>query len=856
MKMKNGPWLSMSPSFRLWIILIKKEQLCNCKLCIDLDLHGALMKTIFLRFSALKGAKTRETMLKRACETYNVLNRRRIVLLPFTYTPKNASDLSKSASDQIAGPLEVPFFRIRFNHVAYSYLAFRPSSTFQEALDKLTEKFSDFAIIYPDVVAQSGYLHVLHTILKEVLKTGRTSAEGAKDLKDTLYSLSGWESSPTSSETSTNQGIINDALTSAVSGSMKFTGPATPERKPKNAAALIMEKRKVDGAGNKESRHRRRVVADDEPAIPSDLAQQAEEGKRMIANRRMTMLRDTVHLAEKTEVSISYSLPMVPSHSLQQGTIQHILDLLDYQISQMVDFPLFPYFRKCALLRLLFSESSCTADNLAKYSAAGIGQKTQSLSHQRSTSYGKMSISFDNLDSRCTLTKQDIDEWNPISRLPTVMTDSLPENWVVCAISLVTKETLPLFGASPSDVLYIVVTRWEKGLPAITMRIPVRSKTNKTVESLQEIHKKANRNQLHHAGARDYWNTRLQLNDDVAQVTESMENNLGYARALFLTAPADKTVDEALKGRMRSLRSLATKNSIEFNAPFVRLIALAGLYLSKNELEKFAVDLFGYDKEREWEVKTIVKFVLNKPVVTGSDICYERHPVVLIPDNNAFNLPWESMPILRNHPVSRMPSVATLNSHLDRYRRVLNTDNGFYILNPTADLMEMQKRFEKFFENERLNTWEGVSGKVPSKETIAAALSQRELIVYMGHGSGDGIFSSHLYSARDISANMFLIGCSSVRLQHGPMMDGTAFFNRCLMTGSRCILGNLWMVTSGCIDSMMSSLLTDLLSVSDKAEEKKGEKWFQALLAICRERTRSNFLVGAAPVVIGLPMVY
>lgn len=78
---------------------------------------------------------------------------------------------------------------------------------------------------------------------------------------------------------------------------------------------------------------------------------------------------------------------------------------------------------------------------------------------------------------------------------------------------------------------------------------------------------------------------------------------------------------------------------------------------------------------------------------------------------------------------------------------------------------------------------------------------------------------------------------------------------------SPCVMGNLWPVTSACIDQWLHNIMENLVDGKDDGKAKDGtvqkvKKSFLDLLAISRDRIKSNYIVGAAPVFIGLPMTY
>lgn len=75
-----------------------------------------------------------------------------------------------------------------------------------------------------------------------------------------------------------------------------------------------------------------------------------------------------------------------------------------------------------------------------------------------------------------------------------------------------------------------------------------------------------------------------------------------------------------------------------------------------------------------------------------------EQPIVLILDKNVQHLPWESLPILRDRQVSRLPNIAMLYQCISgRSRKVQigSPDSAFYLLNPSGDLIKTEKKLSE-----------------------------------------------------------------------------------------------------------------------------------------------------------------
>ncbi|CAI9103911.1 OLC1v1002504C4 [Oldenlandia corymbosa var. corymbosa] len=80
-------------------------------------------------------------------------------------------------------------------------------------------------------------------------------------------------------------------------------------------------------------------------------------------------------------------------------------------------------------------------------------------------------------------------------------------------------------------------------------------------------------------------------------------------------------------------------------------------------------------------------------------------PVILVLDSEVQMLPWESLPILRDEEIYRMPSVSSIRATLDRCHEifpVIDPLDSFYVLNPSGDLSKTQFEFEKWFKDQKI----------------------------------------------------------------------------------------------------------------------------------------------------------
>jgi hypothetical protein len=139
----------------------------------------------------------------------------------------------------------------------------------------------------------------------------------------------------------------------------------------------------------------------------------------------------------------------------------------------------------------------------------------------------------------------------------------------------------------------------------------------------------------------------------------------------------------------------------------------------------------------------------DQHVKESSSILQKRNPVILVLDGDLQTLPWENMSFLRNHPVSRVPSLnfirARVLQHLQSNSLPNVLKNGIdskkicYILNPSGDLKNAEEELAPLFKQQK---WVCIArGKPPTTEQIENALTTYDLLIYCGHNGGEQYIS-------------------------------------------------------------------------------------------------------------------
>lgn len=257
-----------------------------------------------------------------------------------------------------------------------------------------------------------------------------------------------------------------------------------------------------------------------------------------------------------------------------------------------------------------------------------------------------------------------------------------------------------------------------------------------------------------------------------------------------------------------------------------------------------------------------------------------RGSVILILDPHLQCLPFESMPCLVDQPVnqsinrmitwtdiatrldlvdrsavkqstkkavkpssrsSKSKSLPTSSAHQTKLQSIDQTGH-YYLLNPSGDLARTEELFNELLPS--IGFTNGDTGRLPAR--LIDRLVDRSLFLYIGHGSCDQhVARENIETLTEVGA-VLLMGCSSARLKLVTShLDGESMMTSFLKTGASCVVGNLWDVTDGDADRFTRSLLTNMRN-GDTVDESVSK---------ARDACKLKHLMGASPVVYGLPVV-
>lgn len=240
--------------------------------------------------------------------------------------------------------------------------------------------------------------------------------------------------------------------------------------------------------------------------------------------------------------------------------------------------------------------------------------------------------------------------------------------------------------------------------------------------------------------------------------------------------------------------------------------------------------------------------------------------VVLVLDRKSQAFPWESIPCLRKQSVTRVPTLSILADLLEQYyhpeidsvwpvvQASLDSDqnNGcYYILNPGRDLPKTQERFQSKLES--LQGWTGLTAQEPSESELVQMLETGDLVMYIGHGSGQQYIRAAKIKSLAQCCPTLLLGCSSGALQEAGDYDPWGTPVTYMIAGCPMLLANMWDVTDKDIDLFSTCMLERLGILPPPNPGLKPVSMGQAVTQ-SRDDCNLRFLNGAAPVVYGLPM--
>lgn len=321
------------------------------------------------------------------------------------------------------------------------------------------------------------------------------------------------------------------------------------------------------------------------------------------------------------------------------------------------------------------------------------------------------------------------------------------------------------------------------------------------------------------------------------------------------------------------------------------------------DLLYFVVDILQFNGERnaydeiDWDV--ILVDILDALKSDHSTVVpTEPRHTILILDKELELFPWEALPCLLDHPVTRMPSLGSIFERLDQmhsqtsgrqpsaYTITKSLVRGTYILNPSGDLKSTQETFSPILANNLPEpNYTSLIATPPSESQFASLLTQSDILLYIGHGSGAQYIRPRTIRALSACAVTFLFGCSSAKMTTYGKFESTGMPRAYMLGHAPAMVGCLWDVTDREIDRVAVQTLVswglvdgeqknvqDVLKRRGRKGQKNGKgcggvgssdgekgtgkaKTLVEAVRDGREACVLRYLCGAAVVVYGIPVV-
>ncbi|KAI9617152.1 hypothetical protein KEM48_004941 [Puccinia striiformis f. sp. tritici PST-130] len=456
---------------------------------------------------------------------------------------------------------------------------------------------------------------------------------------------------------------------------------------------------------------------------------------------------------------------------------------------------------------------------------------------------------------------------------------ALPTGWRVVSIHL----------AFDEDSLFIIQHNETSNPLALEELQAIVSKSNAATQRARHVTGRADKI--------SWWQERKELDIRMKELVEKIENDwLGACKGLL--RPSNKVNDiEALQAALENLfrhHLICSQDKTVYNRPLDQHIITCFTSLSIDcrdedleDLVQFVVDSYQIHEAPvvgdEVDVDQVVCELRNLQneflIGYSEEECSPQH-LFLILDKHLHGFPWEVLPILMGHSVSRIPSLSFLRDRLDGdqddddHQTTTTTTRApemivplsvdptrtSYILNPSGDLTSTQVKFESWLESHP--SWNGIKGRSPSSEEVKQALLSANLMLYFGHGGAEQYIRSQTIKQLPRCAVTMLWGCSSGMLHDQGDFDPTGTPYAYMLAGCPALLANLWDVTDKDIDKLALDLFkkTGLHSCNDDRLQTENpsssSKTLTGALALARSSCQLKYLNGAAPVVYGIPVKF
>ncbi|XP_037535521.1 separin [Nematolebias whitei] len=543
-------------------------------------------------------------------------------------------------------------------------------------------------------------------------------------------------------------------------------------------------------------------------------------------------------------------------------SLEDVQSLLHSALLTLQHFPcptIYPTF--CALLALTTGQRDPISTAMFHAESLGVTSRHHTIRHLSSAlqklkkASGDLGDKMDALslnELSGTSAEQRLSQMEDIFSFPTADPSSFPEiqsqeflQQIQHLPPGVTVCLMSVLGVKPGKMgESVLLSRLEKDCPPVTVHISTARQQHNIRCLVQEMDNILAEQKVVSCVAEraKWWEGRRALDLRVQQLLKEMEDLLGCWKSLLSPLSADP----ALSRQAQELCMALSSRGVTVDDQTLKVVLSASRMLSDEDLKRFA---FGLSPLWDLECDQLLHAAVSKI----SERNENQSHVVLILDKFLQKLPWESVSVLKSCSVSRMPSLHSLlglsfQKEMDSQsilRQGVNASKVFYVLDPDANLKNAQDRFKEWFSSRP--DWQGVCGVTPDPSQLEEAVATKDLYIYVGHGAGARFLNSQSVLKQPMRAASLLFGCSSAALAVRGNQEGQGIVLNYLVAGCPFILGSLWDVTDRDIDRFTKALLESWLSAGPGAP-------LLDHMGSSRQATHLKYLIGAAPIVYGLPV--
>ncbi|XP_071525349.1 separin isoform X2 [Panulirus ornatus] len=380
-------------------------------------------------------------------------------------------------------------------------------------------------------------------------------------------------------------------------------------------------------------------------------------------------------------------------------------------------------------------------------------------------------------------------------------------------------------GSQPTITVQAVTAPKHEGLRGIVQEVELIKEENKII------------NKDYRDQQQKYFTKREELNNRLKCVVRSME--IAWLRhwCCLLTgslgARNQQLLEEATARIIADCKFPLTETQTELLQCIISCPVpperTGGLELGVAFSMRASVAALLYESVRSARVKDLCALIQKEEGLLGQLRRAQRNPVILVLDK---------------HHSCRSSSVLVQG---------IDSSKGFYLLDPDSNLPRTQERLRSVFDE---TGWPGITARRPTHDEFQDAITNQDMFVYAGHGSGSQYLPGELVEGLDCRALVVLYGCASVRLApRGRISDPWGVVLNYLIAYCPCVVGMLWDVTDKDTDFLTCGMIRALQGKDGDPATPLATPPSDVALLVARSRSLCRwYLTAAALTVYGLPL--